>query len=165
MCVRDGFSGPVGSECRKLMEFSTSKQRLPSNQFNTARLKPTHIHQFWLDRHCDPDACSDGPAGVSCFSACWRGQRSPISLPGFFTSTLLAWDFLCPDKTFDIFELSPICLFRWGRISYPWISNQVSLITASYRPSSEDRSVDLTLTFTFSSCSSDSWFPFPQRDL
>ncbi len=60
VCACDGFPGLVGSERRKLMEFSTSKQSLPSNQFNKARLKPTHIHQFWLDRHCDPDACSDG---------------------------------------------------------------------------------------------------------
>ncbi len=60
VCACDGFTGLVGSERRKLMEFSTSKQSLPSNQFNKARLKPTHIHQFWLDRHCDPDACSDG---------------------------------------------------------------------------------------------------------
>lgn len=80
VCVCDGFPGLVGSERRKLMEFSTSKQSLPSNQFNTARLKPTHIHQFWLDQHCDPDACSDGAAGATFFSGRRRGQRSPSHL-------------------------------------------------------------------------------------
>lgn len=115
------------------MEFSTSKQSLPSNQFNMARLKPTHIHQFWLDWHCDPDACSDGPAGASIFSGRRRGQRSPaISFPRLFLFTLLSWDFLGPDKRhFNIFELL-LCLFRWGSVSYPKICNQISLITASY---------------------------------
>lgn len=83
-CVGDGvkkgecddFPGPVGSERRKLMEFSTSKQGLLSYQFNLARLKPTHIHQSWLDGHRDPDAHADRPAEWIVF---WPPERAEVT--------------------------------------------------------------------------------------
>lgn len=126
--VCDGFSGPVGSERRKLMEFSTSKRSLPSNQFNTARLKPTHIHQFWLDRHCDPDACSDGPARVSCFSARRRGQRSPSHLSSWVVhvhSSRMGFSW-SRQRLFNMFELAlSVCLGGVEYLSHELVTRSV----------------------------------------